>query len=255
VTFDCFRQWTCGWSRRASRCWSAAAGQRSCPASSRREPITTSTSCCSTPTQRSWMSSLAPASRPPRRALYQLRVSLLHISPPIWSRPQVPAGITMYNMHRVLQVAMGWSSSHLYELEVGNRRVGEPEQDSLGAKFFPRRQVTDAHAVHLLEVAPGPGDSFFYEYDSGDSWRHRIVVEEVLAEVPGGEWPLCLAGKRACPPEDCGGVSAYYHLLHCLKNPGDTNCAELNDWAGSYSPNSFDMGWVNQQLGALKLRG
>lgn len=145
---------------------------------------------------------------------YQLKISLLEIEPEIWRQVLVPRGVRLDRLHEIFQVAMGWTNSHLHEFRVGDIRYGEPDPE------FDEGDVRDERNVRLCEVAPGVNDSFLYEYDFGDSWEHLVVVEKVLTpEESPAHLPVCLAGARACPPEDCGGVPGYESFLEALRRP------------------------------------
>src|SRR5262249_4936275 len=96
---------------------------------------------------------------------------------------------------------------------------------------------------------------FRYTYDFGDNWRHTIQVEKVLAPAAGERYPKCVKGKRACPPEDCGGVWGYAELLEALADPKHKRHEELKEWVGGeFDPEAFDIEAVNDELQALSTR-
>jgi len=103
----------------------------------------------------------------------------------------------------VLQIVMGWTNSHLHQFIIGGRYYGLPYPD-----VDDTMEVTDERTVRLDQAAPKAKSRFIYEYDFGDSWEHEIAVEKILAPEPDVKYPRCLAGKRACPPEDAGGCGA-----------------------------------------------
>jgi hypothetical protein len=182
--------------------------------------------------------------KPTAGTVYQLKVTLKDTKPPIWRRLQVPGSITFYKLHQILQIAMGWTNSHLYEFEIGEDRVGEPDPE-YGA------EVRSARRVRLSQI--GPGAKFSYTYDFGDDWEHAILVEKVLPPEEGVSYPRCLTGRRRCPPEDCGGVWGYAHLLEALQNPEDPEHAELMEWAGGpFDPAEFDTTGINAELKSLR---
>lgn len=188
-----------------------------------------------------------PASARDRKAgggkgAYQIKVSLRGVRPPIWRRLRVPAGITLGQLHDVLQVAMGWSDYHMHVFEVGSARYGMPD---------PELGFRDDRKARLATVAPTVGSRLQYEYDFGDSWQHDIVVEEVLEAGcgEGEEYPVCMAGRRACPPEDCGGAWGYQHLLEVLADPTHEEHEHLSEWVGGpFEPGAFDRNVVNDVL-------
>ena len=168
----------------------------------------------------------------------QLKVTLRGTRPPIWRRLLVPADTTLTRMHRVLQIAMGWQDSHMYEFRVDVRR--------------PARMQ---HSARIGEVLREIGSSLTYTYDLGDGWEHSVVLEKRLRGGNGAERPVCLGGQWACPPEDCGGVPGYYDLLEVLQNPADERYEEMREWTGEdFDPEVFSVDAVNRQLGGGRVR-
>jgi hypothetical protein len=102
--------------------------------------------------------------------------------------------------------------------------------------------------IRLDQVLRKPKDRMIYEYDFGDSWEHNVVVEKVVPVVPGRRrYPMVTGGKRACPPEDCGGVPGYYHFLEVLKNPRHPEYEDILEWyGGAYEAEAFDIQEVNR---------
>lgn len=177
-------------------------------------------------------------------SVYQLKVSLREITPPIWRRVQVPGDITLAKLHRVLQIVMGWTNSHLHKFSIGEVDYAEPDPD--GSLNFQ----SDRRA--LLNNVVRAKQTFEYEYDFGDSWGHAIVVEKTLQPQPGASYPVCLAGERACPPEDCGGVWGYQDFLEAIMNPAHREHEEMLTWiGGSFDPEAFDLDAVNRSLRRL----
>jgi hypothetical protein len=93
---------------------------------------------------------------------------------------------------------MGWEHSHLHLFQAGETRYGEPDPEY-------DDEMKDERRVKLQTIAREKGASFIYEYDFGDGWRHRVTVEDIWPRTENSLVPRCLDGKRACPPEDCGG--------------------------------------------------
>jgi hypothetical protein len=185
------------------------------------------------------MSPRAPTS------VHRLKVALLEINPPIWRRLQVSSSINLRRLHDVIQEAMGWTQSHLYQFQVGDVEYGEPD-DEFGMP------IRSAKATPLRKIAPESGAVFSYEYDFGDSWQHRIEVEKVLPPEPGVRYPRCLAGKRACPPEDVGGIFGYEEFLQAIRDPKHPKHAAMLEWVGgAFDPEAFDPQEVNERLAHL----
>lgn len=183
-------------------------------------------------------------------AIYQLHVVLLGSEPPIWRRLQVPGNASLDWLHAVLQVALGWTNSHLHQFWVGDDRYSDARDDSLtyeGApKTFEERQFT------LQQIAPSENDVFGYEYDFGDSWEHAITVEKILPP-DGSKTAFCLDGARACPPEDCGGIWGYAELLKTLKNRKHPEHKTMKEWiGGSFDAEAFDLQKIDLWLRKLK---
>ena len=182
--------------------------------------------------------------------IYQLKVTLKESKPPIWRRIQIPGSITLIKLHRVLQVVMGWEDYHLHQYIVDGVFYGarDPEFEALGTETLNER------GVKLYQIAPGVGSRFIYEYDFGDGWQHQMVVEKLLPPEAGERYPVCIAGKRACPPEDVGGIWSYGDFLEAIRDPVHPEHEELLQWVGgSFDPEAFDLDDINDALkrGAL----
>ena len=167
--------------------------------------------------------------------VYQLKVTLFDTKPPIWRRVLVDGGSTLDHVHEVIQAAFGWWDCHLHEFEVGRTRYGVPDPDNDWGE--PAR---DERRTRLDAIA-SEGTSFGYTYDFGDNWDHRVVVEKVLSPTAGLAVPACIGGRRACPPEDCGGTWGYRDLIDILADPAHPEHDERREWLGSdLDPESFD---------------
>ncbi len=172
-------------------------------------------------------------------SIYQLKVTLRDSHPAIWRRIQVADTILLPHLHGILQLAMGWTNSHLHSFRVGEMTYAEPSPDD----FYP---VIDYRSVHLNQIAPAVKDRFVYFYDFGDSWEHDVVVEEILQAETGTRYPRCLDGQRACPPEDVGGVWGYADFVKAIRHPRNPEHAEMLAWVGgAFDPDKFDLRGVN----------
>lgn len=179
-------------------------------------------------------------------AIYQLKVTLRGSKPPIWRRLQVPATTTLADLHPILQVAMGWHNAHLHQFIVDGAYYSAVNLDD------PFMETHDAGKAILRQIAPREGSKFVYEYDFGDSWEHVILVEKIVPPEPDVHYPRCLTGKRAGPPEDCGGIWGYSDLLEILAQPDHPEREEWLDWLGEeFDPAAFDVDQVNQTLQRL----
>ncbi|MDG2861218.1 plasmid pRiA4b ORF-3 family protein, partial [Vibrio parahaemolyticus] len=151
--------------------------------------------------------------------------------------------ITFYKLHRIIQYAMGWFESHLYEFRLREMIIGEKDDDW---DFYDRYEVKSAKRVKLSSMNFAPKDKFRYVYDFGDDWRHDIVVEKVLDPEEGIKYPVCIGGKRNCPPEDVGGPWGYEDFLEAIQDPQHPEHESMLEWVGgSFDPEEFSVDEVN----------
>ncbi|MGI8936091.1 MAG: plasmid pRiA4b ORF-3 family protein [Phormidesmis sp.] len=189
---------------------------------------------------------MALAKKAPTQTVYQLKITLSGARPPIWRRVQVASNITLGKLHKIIQVAMGWYSCHMHEFEILGEAYGEPmpEYDL---------DIRSERNVRLNTFVTGEKFKFAYVYDMGDSWDHQILVEKVLPADPEVRYPICIKGKRACPPEDCGGVWGYAELLETLSDPENPEHEEMLEWVGGdFDAEAFDLASTNQQLKQIR---
>jgi len=184
--------------------------------------------------------------------MYQLKITLSDTEPPVWRRLLVRGDVNLGLLHSIIQVCMGWTNSHLHEFVLGNKRYSDPKFEMDGDCGGDR--VHDEWKTALMEVATREKSKFIYEYDFGDSWEHVILVEKILEPDASSECAMkCMAGERACPPEDCGGVWGYAELLEIIKNPKRKDHEEMMDWlGGEFDPEAFNIEHVNIYLQKLK---
>lgn len=174
--------------------------------------------------------------------IYRIKLTLRHVKPPVWRRIEVPADVTLDRMHDVIQLAMGWSDSHLHGFRVGRESYGVVDPDLPG-------DFKDERKARLKSLA-GQGDTFVYDYDFGDGWEHELCIEKTMPAEPGVRYPRCIEGKRACPPEDCGGPWGYSNLLAAIGDPTHEEHDELQEWLGDdFDPEFFDIDEVNEAYG------
>jgi hypothetical protein len=179
-------------------------------------------------------------------AVYQLKITLKGIRPPIWRRVQMTSDMNLGDLNWVLQVVMPWSGFHAHAFTVNGVDYNEPDPE-YGS------DMEDEAEAQLGEVIPGPGFKFTYEFDFGDAWLHDIRVEKILPIEAGVQYPICLAGKRAGPPEDCGGVRGYYGLLQALQDPRHPDHDQMLEWMGApFAAEAFDLDEVNERLSRFR---
>lgn len=172
----------------------------------------------------------------------KLKITLLRVSPPIWRRVLAPASMRLSDFHYLLQDATGWTNSHLHRFIVAGVPYSDPAIDEEGS-------FEDEHDLTLAKALPKVGARIVYRYDYGDNWEHEIELEEMLSRTPDMAVPSCLDGRRACPPEDCGGSYGYENLLKALADPDHEDHDRLKEWlGGGFDPEAFDLNRVNEAI-------
>lgn len=177
--------------------------------------------------------------------VYQFKITLKDVSPSIWRRIQVPETYTFWDLHVAIQDAMGWTDTHLHEFLMTDPssgvevRIGLPDEEfdivdlpgwelRIARYFSPENRVAE------------------YTYDFGDDWEHVIELEQIIPRQEGVDYPVCLAGERACPPEDCGGVWGYAEFLEAISDPSHEQHDEMLEWVGGeFDPDAFDAAEVS----------
>lgn len=175
----------------------------------------------------------------------RMKITLREIRPPVWRRLEVRDDMTLARLHTVLQRVMGWTDSHLHAFRVGKVRFGTPDPE------WPDDTISE-RKIRVRDLIDRGVKRFVYEYDFGDDWQHDIVIEKILEPEFGVRYPRCLGGKRACPPEDCGGAPGYAELVATLADPYDPEYEHMRSWAGWFEPEAFDLERVNQSLRKLR---
>jgi hypothetical protein len=177
------------------------------------------------------------------------------------------------DLHEVIQIVMGWTNSHLHQFIIRDPRPKLPREelralgqsgqlDALAIRLrrdrylsdprFEVEETEDESKVMLSEVAPAVKSKFIYEYDFGDGWEHLIEVVKIGPPVEAVKYPMCIAGKGACPPEDCGGIWGYYEMLEAVKDPRHERHGEFVEWLRhDFDPERFDLEKVNVTLGRV----
>jgi hypothetical protein len=200
-------------------------------------------------------STIDPDEMPKRRLanktdeVFQIKITLQGIDPPIWRRIQTK-DCTLEELHALIQVTMGWEFDHSYRFNIGG-------VDYADLNMTSDDEVEDASDAKLSEVLPARNHRprFLYEYDFGDEWIHQLIVEERLPPEEGVKYPICLAGQRARPPEDCGGPWAYPDFVEAVSNPGHRRHEEILEWVGGdFDPKRFDLEAVNNELRRMRTR-
>jgi hypothetical protein len=182
-------------------------------------------------------------------SIYQLKITLLGIDPPIWRLIQVPSTIALCCLHDALQAVLGWTDSHLHQFEKDGKYWGVPDDEG----FEDDVEVIDESRVPVSNVLGAEGDSMVYLYDFGDDWRHQVVLERIVPFSGTPPKPVCLAGKRRCPPEDVGGPSGYQEFLEVIFEPGHEEFDHFRGWAGGkFHAEEFNVMAVNEILDRMR---
>lgn len=193
----------------------------------------------------------APKRRKPKY-VYQMLVRLAESTPCIWRQVAVPGHFTLAELDRVIQLAMGWTNSHLHQFIIQGRRYGMPDDE-----WQEELPLLPDDAVTLDEAIGDRVKDFIYEYDFGDGWEHHVTVQMVmLPDEDRNTWPMCLAGANACPPEDVGGISGYDEFLQVIRDPShEEHDAMHRWWGGPFDPQGFDINSANRAIRHWLLTG
>jgi hypothetical protein len=174
--------------------------------------------------------------------VYQFKVTLKGIKPPVWRKILVPETYTFWDLHVAIQDAMGWLDYHLHEFTIMNPstgladRIGIPDED-----FLDQEEVYPGWRKKLTDYFSSQNPRADYCYDFGDDWQHGVKLEKIIPREADVRYPICVGGKRACPPEDCGGTSGYEDFLRTIQDPSHEEYESTLEWAGgSFDPERFD---------------
>jgi hypothetical protein len=175
--------------------------------------------------------------------MYQLKITIDGIAPPIWRTIQVPDTFSLNKLHHIIQISFGWTNSHLYCFGDDDVPITDPLLWGDGTTRWDKK-------VKIKDILQKEGDNLSYEYDLGDSWKHTIVLEKIENGI--SKSIRCLDGAKAAPPEDCGGIHGYQELIHHLKHPEKDGYLELLEWLDDdYDLEHFNLEEVNQELKGL----
>ena len=173
--------------------------------------------------------------------VYQLKITLRDVRPPVWRRIQVK-DCTLGRLSDILQTCMGWGGGHLHAFDIGGEQYGELDPDGM-------MEVRNETRIKLSQIVAQGSKKFSYTYDFGDNWEHVIQVEKTLPPEDDVSYPRCVAGKRACPPDDCGGAWGYGDFLEAIRDPKHEQHADMMEWIGDeFDPEKFDIDALNEEL-------
>ncbi len=174
--------------------------------------------------------------------VYQFKITLKDIKPPVWRRIQVPGTYSFWDLHVAIQDAMGWYDCHLHHFEILNpftkekEYIGIPDEEGeMGIKILTgwKERLSDYFLKENVKAD--------YLYDYGDNWEHTIKLEKILPREEEIKYPVCIDGERACPPEDCGGTGGHEDFLEVIMDPNHKEYEGMLEWAGGeFDPEYFD---------------
>jgi len=174
--------------------------------------------------------------------VYQFKITLEELDPPIWRRIQVPETYSFWDLHVAIQDAMDWTDSHLHQFEMRSPQAGEEVEIGIpDEEWEDEGQTLAGWEEKIADYFSSKNPAALYIYDFGDNWEHSVVLEEILPRAQKTEYPFCLEGERACPPEDCGGAWGYVDLLETIGDPDDEEYEDTIEWLGEdFDPEYFD---------------
>ncbi len=177
------------------------------------------------------------------KTVHRLKITLRKVRPPVWRRIELASDTTLGELSPMLEGVMGWYGGHLHAFDIGGTDFSPPDPDWDTGDL-------DEKKYRLGAVLPTVGGKMGWDYDFGDNWQHTVLVEAITPTDPQLEYPLCVTGKRACPPDDCGGPWAYMSILEALR---DLHYPDREDLL-SMVPTGFVPGAFNLQDAEAALR-
>jgi len=184
--------------------------------------------------------------------VYQLKCTLMDTKPPVWRRIQVPESYTFYDFHVALQDAMNWLDYHLHCFRIPGigtfEEIAHIECPWWDPWDMDKEWLTTTE-VPLKDYLSKPSDKAIYCYDYGDSWEMSVEFEKILPKTKNTKYPVCIGGKLAAPPEDCGSIPGYYQCIEAFKasdkfeeHSGEEieDLKERINWLGDWNPYRFD---------------
>ena len=166
-------------------------------------------------------------------SVLSVKVTLRGPKPPIWRRLLMPANMTLADLHVAIQAAMGWDGGHLHAFDIGGEQYGDPQDVD---------DVANQERLTLISLLRSGINRFTYTYDFGDNWEHAVLIERIQPAIEGQHYPACVAGKRNCPPDDCGGHWGYEELLAVLADPTHPEHVDRLEWVGgAFDPEAFSV--------------
>jgi len=181
-----------------------------------------------------------------KNQIYQIQIALKDFKPKIWRRLLIPADTLLSDLHKIIQTSMGWTNSHLHQFIKDRTYYTVKVKDDY---TWDEMDNVDYKRMKISDLLKTEKQKIKYEYDFGDGWEHDVILEKILVRDEKIKYPICIAGKMSCPPEDCGGSWGYADMLEILKNPAHPEYKEFVDWLDEdFDPEYFDKEEVNESL-------
>ena len=179
------------------------------------------------------------------KKIYQLKIQLLGIKPPIWRRFQVLSSTKLSDFHDICQQVMGWDNYHLHQFSKGGSRYGAIDPDFADLDDSLKNEAK----YKLSDLLTSEKQQLNYTYDFGDNWEHKITLEKILPFTTTQKLPVCIKAVRACPPEDVGGIWGYEELLETLADKEHPEYKEMLEWVGeNFQPEYYNIEETNLML-------
>lgn len=187
----------------------------------------------------------------PKENVIQLYIELVDSNPKIWRRIWITSDTSFFELHHIIQIAMGWENYHLFDFNTGHSCIEIPNNDMEDLDDGKFKSL-DAFIVEAGEIFIKEANQVIYTYDLGDDWKHSITAEKFLPLNSRIEYPVCIEGELACPPEDCGGIPGYYNVVKVLADKKHPEHKEIKQWLNrTFRPDYFDIEAVNEDLAVL----
>jgi hypothetical protein len=180
----------------------------------------------------------------------RIKIILDRTNPLIWRELLVPKDITFYKLHHAIQIAMGWTNSHLFEFKIEGYRIGEIYEN---LEEQGESHIVNAKETKLIGLVDKEGEEFKYEYDFGDGWDHSIILEKYESLKSTHQLPFCISGALKCPQEDCGGITGFYDFLSIISDKLHPDYQDTKVWAGGkFDPTEFDVVKINKYIKSIE---
>lgn len=173
-----------------------------------------------------------------KKIAFRFKVSLTDIEPLIWRLIEVPSTYSFWDLHVAIQDSMGWLDYHLHSFSCWPSKKRNPVLIGIPDEGFDD-DLLAGWEIPINQYFKEPGDEAYYEYDFGDGWHHIIALEGIFLQVQDKQYPNCLSGRGACPPEDCRRVPGYYNMLEIISNSGHEEHKDMNHWLENHVKNYY----------------